>query len=188
MYCSANKDQPLRLRFTPKGVVHAGSYQDYGGFTRYLYKPSLSGTGQQTEYVPKQKVVRIACRWKDPKPDMENYIISNQTQITCKACMLRMDMVEGPVSPKRFVVRNTETGEFLKNTTSRCSGWSDSLSDAFFFRTEHTAKSQCKVIRYRAGNKLMTYVEWAKAGRPKVKYERTYDPCLEVKSVRITLE
>jgi len=181
MLCPTSKDRPLRVQLTKGGVIHAATYRDYGGFTRYIHNE------QRGEYVPKQKRLEIACRWKAPILS-KDHLVPNTTHITCKSCMKRMGMSEGPVSPKRYVVRRIDTGEFMKNTASRCSGWSDSLTDAFFFRTEHTARDKCKVMRYRAGNKLMTYAEWGKAGRPRVKYERVYDPNLEAKSVKFTLE
>ena len=181
MYCLANKDQPVRIRLTKGGVVHAAAYSDYGPFTRYQHSTGRS------EYVPKRKVLQIACRWKTLE-GLDKFIVPNTEKITCKSCMKRMDMVEGPVSPKRYVVRNKDTGEFMKNTSSRCSGWSESLTDAFFFRTEHTARAKCKVMHYLVGDKLMTYTEWAKAGRPSRSYKRINDPNLEVKSVKFTLE
>ena len=181
MYCLADKDQPLRVRLTKSGVVHAAAYRNYGGFTQWYQGDNRS------EYVPKQKRLEIACRWRRPGT-LDEFLVPNTEKITCKSCMKRMGMVEGPISPKRYVVHNKDTGEYLKNTNTRCSGWSDSLSDAFFFRTEHTAEDKCKVYRYRVGNKLLTYTEWAKAGRPERKQERIHDPCLEVKAVKITLE
>jgi len=191
MSCLADRDQPLRVRLSKDGVVHAAAYRNFGGFTRYSYSSynHNSDTAEsREEYVPKQKRIEIACRWRFPKKDMSKLLISNAENITCKSCMKRMGMVEGPISPKRYVVLNKDTGEYMKNTSSRCSGWSESLSDAFFFRTEHTAKDKCRVSRYRVGDELMTYAELKKAGNPKYKRERIDDPCLEVRSVKIVLD
>ena len=48
MYCLADKDQPLRVRLTKSGVVHAAAYRNYGGFTQWYQCDNRS------EYVPKQ--------------------------------------------------------------------------------------------------------------------------------------
>lgn len=182
MLCLANKDQPLRVKLAENGVVHAAAYRDFGGFTRWA--PSGS------KWVPKQKQLEIACRWRAPRKDLEKFLVSRtKNNITCKSCMKRMGMLEGPISPERYVVRRIDSDEFLKNTNSRCSGWSDNLSDAFFFRTKHTAMAKCKVYRYQVGDKLLTYSEYRKINpHSTVRCERMHDPNLEVKKVKIELE
>lgn len=184
MPCLINKDQPIRVRLSKTGVIHAAAYRDYGGFTQWTHTRDSKGS----IYVPRQKRLQIACRWGNMKIPLDKFIVPNTTPITCKSCMKQMGMVEGPVSPKRYVVRNIKTGEFMKNTSSRCSGWSDSLTDAFFFRTEYTAKDKCKVYRHLVGDELMTYAEWVKAGQPKFKSKRMYNTNLEIRVVKFTLE
>lgn len=178
-------DQPLRVRLTKNGVVHAASYQEFGGFSRYNSK-----TGEHTQ-VPKRKYISVVCRrwkWAEEPKDLKSKLISNKEKITCKSCQERMGLTDKPLSPKRFVVRRKSDGKFLKNTNTRCTSWSDSVTDAFFFKREHTAASKCKTGRYKVGTRFLTYSEWQAAGRPNREYVRIYDPDLEVKTVKITLE
>lgn len=132
------KDQPLRVRFTPKGVVHAASYRRYGGFSYYHC------ASKRFKNIPEHEVVQIACRWREPKEDLSKFLVSNKEKITCKACIKRMGMDDGPESPERYVIRRKSDGKFMKNTYSRCSGWSDSITDAFFFRKRYTAVGKCR--------------------------------------------
>jgi hypothetical protein len=188
MFCSASKDQPIRVRTSKKGVVHGAAYQNYGGFTRYRGAERM-GEKDAGEYVPKQQRLTLACRWKKPK-GLEEFIVPNTEQITCKQCMKRMGMIEGPIAPKRFVVRRLDTGEFMKNTNSRCSGWAESLTDAFFFRREHTAKMKCSEYHFRVDDELIGYSELRKRGlhTKDYKMEYTHNSNYEIRPVKITLE
>ncbi len=180
-------DQPLRIKLTEKGVTHAGAYYDYGGFNRTKYDPT-SGVARTREYVPKQKRVRMVCRWRGVPENLDEYVVSNKNKITCKQCQKLMGLTETPLATDRFVVRKKSTGEFGKNTSTRCTPWSDSLNDAFFYKRRHTAEDKCKMYRYEVDGKLITYGEWAAAGRPKHSLRRVSNPDLEVKTVKIRLE
>lgn len=164
MRCLINKDQPLRVQISKGGVIHAAAH------------------------TKDPKKLSIACRWESLEEPFKGYLVSNTTSITCKACMKRIGMYENPESPKRYIVRKIDSGEFLKNTNSRCSIWSNSVSDAFFFRKKHTARNKCEVVFHRVGDKLMTFVEWVEAGRPINELETIHDPNLEIKAVKFTLE
>jgi len=95
-------DQPLRVRLTKTGVVHAGAIQDYGGFTRSTYAgPGIRGT---SKYVPKQKRVAIACKWRMPEEGYSEHVISNKENITCKSCMKKIGMMDD--IPLSTAVRN----------------------------------------------------------------------------------
>jgi len=173
-------DQELRVQLTKGGVIHAGTYQNFGGFTRHDWKSGV------TEFIPKRRGIRIACSW-DEIP--ESKLVDKKEKITCKNCMKRMGLDESPLSPQRFVVRRKDTGEFMKNTGTRCSGWSNSITDAFFFKRKHTALDKCKLWRYKAGNVVLTYSEWVAKGRPKnFKRVKIYDPNLEIRPVKFELE
>lgn len=180
-------DQPLRIKLTPGGVTHAGSYQDYGGFHRTKYH-HLHGTEASREWVPKQKRVIQACRrWRNQK-ELANHLVANSNEITCKSCMKLMGLIEEPVSAERYIIRKISTGEFYKNTTSRCTPWSDSVYDAFFFRKEHTAVQKCKRWRYFVDGDPLTYSDWLTAGRPRHEHKIIMDPDLEVRPVDVTVK
>ena len=163
MPCLLNTDQPLRVQLSNNGVIHAGRF--------YTTRPhtSITWVGEAENriehYHPAKEVVQIACSWKDTS---EEKIVSNNKSITCKNCMKRMGMVEGPIFPTRFVVRKKDTGEFYKNTTTRCSEWADDISDAFLFKRECDALRHCTNQRYRSGGVI--------------------NPNKEVKKVKIILE
>ena len=105
-----------------------------------------------------------------------------------------MGMDETPLAAQRFIVRKKSTAEFFKNTSTRCSPWSDSVTDAFMFKRKHTAQDKCKTGRYEVDGKLYTYSEYHKLPRdrdghlPKYKYKKILNPDLEVRPVKIIVE
>ena len=174
-------DKPLRIQLSRGGVIHAGSYEDYGGFTR--------GFGENREYVPKQKRVSIVCRWRGLPDNLDQYLVSNDHEITCKTCQKQMGLIEEPLAKDRFIIRKKSTGEFFKNTSTRCTSWSDSITDAFFFKRRHNAQEKCKHYRFETEDgRLLTYNEYIQLGRPPYTGRRVIDPDLEVKKVKFILE
>ena len=182
-------DQPLRLQLSKNGVIHAGSYQSYGGFKRWHRETN------EYENVPVQKRIRVVCsRWR-PGERLEKFLVSSQENITCKDCMKLMGLIEEPLAGDRFVIRKKSTGEFYKNVTTRCTMWADNITDAFFFKRKHTAEAKCKMTRYVVEDKLLTYSEminWRKKnddrGNVYPSRKRIMDPDLEVRKVNISLE
>jgi hypothetical protein len=187
MPCLLNKDQPLRVQLSKNGVVHAGDWTTEGGGYRYTYHAH----GRTEEKVPLAKKIRVACKWRGVDPKFE---ISNKESITCKSCMKAMGMIEGPVFPKRYVVRRKDTGEFYKKTASRCSVWAPDLIDAWFFKRQADALNYCKRGHYvdDEGNVHKTqeyYIDEDKRiRRGKYRYEKYLHPNFEVRTVKITLE
>ena len=180
-----SKDQPLRVQFTEKGVVHAGEYGIFGGEHKTIWGERDENGRLKTKKMPQRKGIRIACSWKEVPLSAE---VSNRKTITCKNCMKKMGMVEGPVFPDRWVIRRKDTGEFLKNTSSRCTAWSEHVIDAWFWKRKGDAKKRCKTGRWVDNqgrpHKLQKYED----GKGLYEYEWIVDPNLEIKRVKVTLE
>jgi hypothetical protein len=181
-------DQPLRIQLSKNGVIHAGSYQNYGGFLRSRFDP-INGVLSGSEWVPEKKQINIACRHMKYGESLEHKKISNKKKITCKSCMKLMGLLDEPLSTDRFVVRRKDTGEFFKNTNTRCTSWSDSVYDAFFFKRRHTAEGRCKVMKYETKDgTLLSYKEWVAKDRPSARPRGVYDQNLEVKKIKVSIE
>ena len=187
MPCLLNKDQPLRVKLSKNGVTHAGDYFTTRAYTQY------SAANRDGEKIPSREVVRIACSWKNVG---KSKVVSNKEPITCKNCMKAMGMVDGPVFPDRFVIQNTETGEFFKNTRSRCSVWSADVTDAWFYKRKGDAKRQTQTTKYKLDDgRLVTYSElrqihggtilYADARKRSVRVDK---PGYKIRKVKITLE
>ena len=104
MPCLLNADQPLRVQLSNNGVIHAGRFHTTRPHTSVTWSGRVDDHFERTEH-PAKEVVQIACSWKDTS---EEKIVSNNKSITCKNCMKRMGMVEGPIFPTRFVVRKKD--------------------------------------------------------------------------------
>jgi len=178
MPCLLDKDQPLRVQTSKGGVIHAGDYHIFGGYTSWN---SLTGK----KNIPREEDVRTACSWKRVS---KSKIVSNKKPITCKNCMKKIGMVEGPVFPDRFVVRRKDTGEFFKNTRSRCSVWADDLTDAWFYKRRGDAMRKIKRVRYVDRDGVAHDCSLFDARRLGYKREVYEDPNMEIKKIRITLE
>ena len=178
MPCLLNTDQPLRVQTAKGGVIHAGDYHHFHG--RHIWR-----SGRKGEYIEPHEGVRIACSWKEvPK----SKVVDNRNAITCKNCMKKMGMDESAVFPDRYVIRRKDTGEFFKNTRSRCSMWSKDLSDAWFYKRKGDTKKRINRVRYvdDAGMEHSCgYYVAKQKGYRRIEYA---DPNLEVKKVKITLE
>ncbi len=181
--CLMSKDQPLRVQLTNNGVVHAGRWDK-------TYKTIRRIADGQYMTIPPRDIVRIACSWKEVP---EGKIISNKNSITCKNCQKKIGLVEGPVFPDRFVIRNTKTGQFFKNTTSRCSAWADDLTDAFLWKRRGDAENRCKTGGWydEEGNRHhhQKYIrdENGIISGKVYKYKQIRNPDLEIKRVKITI-
>ena len=183
MYCRAAKDYDMRVQIG-NGKVHGARMSEYGGFTRYMM-------GGDRERIPVQNVVSIACKWKHI-PEDSPHITDKRKTITCKNCQKAMGMAEGAVFPDRFVIRKKDTGEFYKNTRSRCSVWSEDISDAWLWKRKGDAKRITHHKRWEIDGQLLTYSELLKRGlnyrTARGKEVRIADPNLEIRKVKITLE
>lgn len=188
-------DQPERVQMSPKGVVHAASYINVGGFYIHKWK-------EEDVWIPKEKKLFLACKRASGNV-LRKWIVNRNTPITCKNCLKAMGLLDEQET-KRYVVFNTKTKEFFKNTNSNCSQWSEDIYESFLFRREHTAEQQCMVWRYRVKDTIMNYIEWADAGKPEyilMNYkewvaagrpehykERIKDKNLEVKRVILSID
>ena len=169
-------DQPERVRISAKGAVHAAAYVKTGG-----YKSYASGN-----WIPIVEKLRIACK-RTLNDIPERWIISRNTSITCKHCLKAMGLLTGP-EIKRYIVYNTKTEEFFRNTNTRFTQWTEDINDSYLFKNKHAAEDRCLVIRYRVKDVLISYKEWEAAGSPMCKREEVKDENLEVKQVTITID
>jgi hypothetical protein len=179
MYCKAAKDYDMRVQIG-KGKVHAAYMSTYGGFTRYV-----GGINGRKEKEPVQKVVYTACSWKR-FPETSRHITNKNKTITCKNCQKAMGLIEGPVFPNRFVIRKKDTGEFYKNTRSRCSVWAEDLCDAWFWKRQGDARRVCKRTRwYDENGNVVPRPNYREMSR--FRKETYYDPNLEIIPVEFKL-
>lgn len=175
MPCLISKDQPLRIRMTAKGVVHAGDMEFRAAYTDGL------GDKIPSRYVP----VRV-CRYGSVP---YHTVIKPQTQITCKACMKMMGILEEPVFPKRYVVQEVSTGAFFKNTDSRCTSWSNALSDAFLYKHEHQARKRCMRNEWVGDDgTILQHTPTYKDGMKNFRFRRVPTQDYIVRAVNIVLE
>lgn len=179
MPCLLSNDQPLRVQLSKGGVIHAGDHHHYT--ERRLWK----GGSRLDEVIPAHTGIRIACSWREIPLDKE---VSKKKTITCKNCMKRMGMIEGAVFPDRFVVRRKDTGEFFKNTRSRCSVWSEDISDAWFYKRRGDAEKKGKRVRWIDDKGTAHDCSYWVARQKGWRREEYYDPNIEVKKVKIELE
>jgi hypothetical protein len=179
-------DQPLRIQKAKDGVIHAGSYQDYGGFTSMVYNRETGRS--ENKFIPKRKRISIVCSRYSRDDTVESDLVENTHSITCKSCLKLMGLIDDSENAKRFVIVSKETGEFYKNTSTRCSVWSESIYEAFFFKRKGTAEAKCMSWVYIVDGKILKYREWQAAGRPKATHTRLPDPNMEVKMVKIMVE
>lgn len=138
--CTLKTDHPIRVQFGPGLVVHAAQKNKYGGF--HTTKFSISG-GSESKYVEPTTRIYVACgRWHVDK----KHIIANTTSITCKKCAKKLGFIEHKASPKRFVVKNNETGEYYKKG---CSNWVEDILDATFYKIKAVARKKTERVCYR---------------------------------------
>jgi hypothetical protein len=89
---------------------------------------------------------------------------------------------------KRYIVYNTETKEFFRNSTSRCSKWTEDINDSYLFKRRQAAEDRCLVRHHRVKDVLVSYDKWRLAGSPICEWEMVKDENLEVKQVTITID
>lgn len=178
-------DQNLRIQLAPGGVIHCGAVHTVGPYTKYRMDPL---TGKMADIkVDRYQEVRMTCKQQECS---RGKLVDSSTPITCKHCLKKISLGEdAPVSPQRFVVLNTKTKKYFKNNSTRCSPWSDFITDAFLFKAKHTAEDKTLGWRYVYEDDQLTYGEWVKRGRPETHiHTRVKLPYLEVRPVRITIE
>lgn len=140
--CTLKTDHPIRVQFGSGLAVHAAQKNKYGGF--HTTKFSIGG-GSETKYVEPTTRIYVACgRWHVDK----KHIVANTTSITCKKCAKKLGFIEHKVSPKRFVVKNNETGEYYKKG---CSNWVEDILDATFYKMKAVAEKKTEMTCYRDG-------------------------------------
>ena len=182
-FCRAIPDHPIRVQFGKGLVIHAARKETCGGYDRRDY----TGPGVKIIHISEREVVRIACRWEDiPK----EYVVKNTTPITCKQCLKALGMFEKEASPKRFVVKRRDTGEYFQKKR-HCPKWVDNILDATMYKVKPAAESHTKRVFYRDtdGNEV-PYGEYCKRQKTDEQIIRTIEKHsnYEVKTVKITVE
>jgi hypothetical protein len=163
--CVLKQDHPFRIQFGPNLVVHAAREYTYGGFYRSTYK--YNSGNRSKEYIPEQKRITLACSrgaWKYTETDenMKNYLVPNNTPITCKSCLKKLGMDEDyEPSNVRYVVKDNETEEYYRHGYG-CS-WVENILDATLYKVKHGAENHTRRYVYAddKGNQL-AYNKFAK--------------------------
>lgn len=183
--CILKTDHPIRVQFGHGLVIHAAREQKCGGFNRYVYDNDSRLT--KVEYVPPTTRIYVACSYCKVE---ERHIVANNSAITCKQCSKRLGLDKVKASPERYVVVNTETGEFYKNSR-HCSNWIDDILDATLYKVKGVAEKLTTQRYYVNGDgNEVTFSEYLKLrGKDKGAAERRRkNPNRNMRTVTITVD
>ena len=189
------KDYDLRVQYHDGGVVHAAYKHTIPKHTTWM------GLGRKGIEVPAHETVAIACKRPDFSNDGVNeaHLVPSKNEITCKNCLRVMGIIKPKPTPVRYVILNTETGEYLKRERGFCkSPWVENIFDATLYKSRPAAVEQTKRYRYYdAEGKEMTHEEYYQYGhangnekRRELGWYSEYGPHprYEIKEVTITVK
>jgi hypothetical protein len=168
-FCSIKRDYPMRVQFGKGLAVHAA-------YASAAYKES-----------PR---IYIACCYKKISA---SDVISNTNKITCKSCMKQMGILDEKASPVRYIVKDNETGQYLKKG-SYCIGWVDDPTNATLYKMKHVADDHTMLSLYESDDgRRLTYGELndlSREERNSANFKRITikNPKRDVKKVTLLIE